>query len=358
MRDKLRALLDARAIWLPYVAYNSLFWSAFWLFCYWTFPYDRVASQLVDRVAASGKGYSLEIGELSPYWLSGIELSNVVLRKDNPDALPPPKPAPGEKATPAPDHALRVREVRARIGLLGLLFGSKKVSFDAELEAGEIEGSFEIAGESQTVSAKLTQIDLAKLGLLEAVAQLPMQGVLSGDIELALAQDPKLSQGSVKLSLDKLTVGDGKAKVKVSGMGGLTLDPIEAGDLKLDLDVKDGVGMLSKLSTDGKDLKLKGSGDIRLGAPFSTSRLSLLVNIKFTDAYRNKSPRTQAMFGLLDNAGAPQITAAKTADGALQYRLTGTIAAPRPIPEGTGGVRPRAPATPRPVAPTPSDDEE
>ncbi|HEX6245814.1 MAG TPA: type II secretion system protein GspN, partial [Polyangiales bacterium] len=314
MKERLRALWDNRSSWLPFVAYNSLFWFAFWIFCYFTFPYERVAEQLVDRVAASGKGYSLEIGSLSPYWLSGVELTNVVLRKESLEPAPPP--VPGDK-TPPPDRSLRVKEVHARVGLVGLLFGSKKLNFDAELESGDIEGSALIDGDAQSVSAKLDKVDLGKLGIIEAMLQIPMQGTLSGDIDLALAQDPKLSQGSVKLTLDKLVVGDGKAKVKVGGLGGLTLDPIEAGDLTLDMDLKDGVGVLNKLSADGKDLKLKGNGDVRLGTPLGTSRLSVLVNVKFTDAYRNKSPRTQAMFGLLDSSGAPQIAAAKTADGAL-----------------------------------------
>ena len=353
MNPRLRALLDSRAVWLPYVAYNALFWVAFWLFCYWTFPYERIATVLSDRVAASGKGYSLEIGSLSPYWLSGVELSDVVLRKD-PDPREPAA-APGDKGA-APDRALRVREAHARVGILGLLFGSRKVNFDATLESGEIEGSYQGTSELHSVSAKLDKLDLAKLGLIEAMLQIPMQGTLSGDIDVALAQDPKLTQGSVKLELDKLVVGDGKAKVKVGGLGGLTLDPIDAGDLALEFDIKEGVGVLSRLATDGKDLKLKGSGDIRLGTPVGASRLSLLVNIKFTDSYRNKSPRTQAMFGLLDNAGAPQITAAKTPDGALQYRLTGTLSSPRPLPEGaSGGRAPRA--VPRPAAAPPSDDE-
>jgi type II secretion system protein N len=354
MNPRLRALLDSRAVWLPYLAYNTLFWAAFWLFCYWTFPYERIAAQLVDQVAASGKGYSLEIGSLSPYWLSGVQLNDVVLRKD---ALEPvPAPAAGDNAK-APDRALRVREAHARVGIFGLLFGSRKVSFGAALESGEIEGSYQGNSELHSVSAKLDQVDLAKLGLIEAVLQVPVQGTLSGDIDIALAQDPKLTQGSVKLELAKLVVGDGKAKVKVGGLGGLTLDPIEAGNLELELDIKEGVGVLSRMASDGKDLKLKGSGDVRLGTPVGSSRLSLLVNIKFTDMYRNKSPRTQAMFGLLDNAGAPQITAAKTADGALQYRLSGTLSSPRPIPEGAGGARaPRAPA-PRPAPPPPSDDE-
>lgn len=353
MKARLLALWENRSTWLPYVAYNALFWMAFWVFCYWTFPYERVAEQLVDKVAASGRGYSLEIGSLSPYWLSGVELSNVVLRKESLE--PAPTPVPGDK-TPPPDRALRVREAHARVGLLGLLFGSRKLDFGVELEGGSIEGS--VAGDdgAQSVHATFDKVDLGKLGIIEAVLQIPMQGTLSGDIDLSLAQDPKLSQGSVKLSLDQLVVGDGKAKVKVGGLGGLTLDPIEAGNLRLDADIKDGVGVLNKLSADGKDLKLKGSGDVRLSTPVGTSRLSVLVNIKFTDAYRNKSPRTQAMFGLLDSSGAPQIAAAKTADGALQYRLSGTLLSPRPLPEGAGGARAPRSAAPRPP-PMPSDEE-
>lgn len=354
MNPRLRALLDNRAEWLPYLAYNTLFWLSFWLFCYWTFPYERVASQLVDQVAASGKGFTLEIGELSPYWLSGVELSNVVLRKSSGE--PPPMPAPGDK-TPAPDRALRIPELRARVGLFGLIFGNRNVNFDAELPSGAISGSYQGSSSQHNVSAKLDQVDMGKLGVLEALVQIPMQGTLNGDIDVSIAQDPKLSQGSVKLSLDKLVVGDGKAKVRMGALGGLTLDPLEAGDLKIELDIKDGVALLNRLSSDGKDLKLKGSGDVRLGTPLSSSRVSVLVNVKFTDAYRNKSPRTQAMFGLLDNTGAPQITAAKTPDGALQYRLTGTLLAPRPIPEGTAGARAPRAAAPRPPTPPPSDDE-
>jgi hypothetical protein len=140
-------------------------------------------------------------------------------------------------------------------------------------------------------------------------------------------------------------------------MGGLTLDPLEAGTLKLELDVKQGVGTIKRMSTDGKDLVMKGSGDIRFAEPVMSTRVSVLLNVRFTDNYRNKSPRTQAMFSLLDNASSPQVMAAKTPDGALQYRLAGTLGLLRPVPEGgsaTGAPRP----APMPRAPVPSDDEE
>jgi type II secretion system protein N len=355
-REALSANLEkwfsARASWLPYVAYNTLFWIAFWMFCYWTFPYDRVATYLIDRV--SGRGYTLEIGELHPYWLSGVELTNVVVRKDSSE---PPAIVPGAAKEKPVDTAFRIPEVRARMGILSLLFGGKAVNFDLALDDGEIDGSFAEDSEQKSFKASFEDVDLAKLGLFDTLLSLPVRGTLGGEIDLTLNRDPKQSSGKVDLKLDKLTVGDGKAKIKVGGMGGLTLDPVEAGTLKVEIDVKQGVGSIKRLSTDGKDLQLKGSGELRFAEPLMSSRASILVNIRFTDSYRNKSPRTQAMFSLLDNSGSPQLLAAKMPDGALQYRLAGTLGLLRPVPEGSSGsAAPRA--APMPRAPVPSDDEE
>lgn len=349
---KLEKWSSARASWLPIVAYNALFWVAFWMFCYWTFPYDRVATYLVDRVAQSGRGYSLQIGELHPYWLSGVELSDVVLRKDSTE----PTPATGAKDTPA-DSAFRIPEARARLGILSLLFGNKSLNFDLELDQGEIEGSLLDEGDQKEIKASLRDVDLAKLGLFDTLLSLPVQGTLSGDVDLTVNRDPKLTEGKVELNLSKLVVGDGKAKVKVGGMGGLTLDPLEAGTLKLELDVKGGVGNVKRISTDGKDLVLKGSGEMRFAEPIMSTRVSLLVNVRFTDNYRNKSPRTQAMFSLLDNSSAPQLLAAKMPDGALQYRVAGTLGMLRPVPEGKSGSPAPRPAT-MPRLPMASEEEE
>jgi type II secretion system protein N len=351
---KLEKWFSARAGWLPYVAYNTLFWLAFWLFCYWTFPYDRVATYLVDRVAQSGRGYSLEIGELHPYWLSGVELTNVVLRKEASEPLPV---ASTDKKEKAQETAFRIPEARARVGIFSLLFGGKSLNFDFALDGGEIDGTFQDDADQKYVKASIKDVDLAKLGLFDTLLSLPVQGTLRGDVELTLHRDPKQTSGTLDINLDKLTVGDGKAKVKLGGMGGLTLDPLEAGTLKLEMDVKEGVGTIKRISTDGKDLVLKGSGEMRFAEPIMNTRVSVLLNIRFTNNYRNKSPRTQAMFSLLDNSGSPQLLAAKTPDGALQYRLAGTLGLLRPVPEGGSAT-----AAPRPVpmprAPAPSDDEE
>ena len=342
-----------REKWLPIAGYTSLFFAAFFLFCYWTFPYERVAAYLVDQVAKSGRGYTLEIGGLSPYWLSGVELSNVTLRKAETELT---AAAPMGKDKPATPSGIKIRDVRARLGIFALLFGKKSVNFDADFDEGEIEGTVSDDGETKHVQATLEKVDLAKLGALESLLSLPVKGSLNGDIDLTLGKDPKNTVGAVNLTLRGLTVGDGKAKLKVGSMGGLTVDPIEAGNVQIELDVKDGLGTMKRMSADGKDLELKGSGDVRFAEPVGRSRVSVLLAVKFTDSYRNKSSRTKAMFSLLDS-GMPEVNAAKTPEGALQFRLVGTLSSIRALPQGSATLGGAAAGRAPPAAPLSTDDE-
>jgi type II secretion system protein N len=345
---------------LALLAYNTLFWVAFWLFCYWTFPYERVAAYLVDRVSQSGKGYTLEIGDLSPYWLTGVELTDVKLQKIGPEPLPGALATQDKRKSKENSPAsggIHIRDARARLGLFSLLTGSKTINFDADLGAGEVEGSFDGNDELTHVEANLDEIDLAKFGALESLISLPTKGTLSGDIDLTLGKDPKQTQGAIDLKLSGLSIGDGKAKLKLGSMGGLTVDPIEIGNMLIELEVKDGIGIVKKIASDGKDLELSGSGDVRFAEPVGRTRLSILLRAKFTENYRNKSPRTRAMFSLLDS-GMPEANAAKTPDGALQFRVTGTLSSPRVLPQGSGSSAGKRSAPAAAAAPQlPSDDE-
>ncbi|MFT3921139.1 MAG: type II secretion system protein GspN [Myxococcales bacterium] len=342
---------------LMLAGYNTFFWVWFWLFCYWTFPYDRVAAFISDKVSQSGAGYNLEIGELSPHWLTGVTLNDVVVRKQKDPALVAAPVAPAEKGKPVDDGSVKVKEAHARFGLFSLLFGGKSLTFDADLEQGAVEGAYEEDGEQRHIDATLSAIDIGKLGLLESVVALPAKGMLQGDFDVTLGKDPTKSNGTVKLVIKGLTLGDGVAKLKVGSLGGLTIDPVNAGDVTIDLDVKNGVGQVRKLNANGDDVVLDGNGDVRFADPIGRSRIDILLQVRFTEAYKIKTPRTKAMFSLLDANNSSQIRAAKTPDGGLAWRLSGMVSSVRAIPAGRSNARPKAaPAAP---APTPgSDDDE
>ena len=52
---------------LMFGGYSAFFCVCFILSAYWSFPYERLAAYLTDKVAESGSGYTLEIGSISPY---------------------------------------------------------------------------------------------------------------------------------------------------------------------------------------------------------------------------------------------------------------------------------------------------
>jgi type II secretion system protein N len=342
-----------RQKWLLLAGYNTFFWLCFWLFAYWSFPYQRLAAFITDKVNESGSGYTLEIGGLSPYWLSGVELEQVQVRKTAAEQLAAPE---GEK--PKPAQAIHIESAQARIGLFSLLTGTRSVNFWAELGSGSIEGNYREDGEDKKVVGTIEDVDLAKFALLESLVSLPMKGVLKGDFDLVLGKVPTKTQGTLKLGIDKLVIGDGKAKLKLGAMGGLTIDPIDAGAVAVDIDVKDGVGVVRKLAAAGSDLKLTGSGDVRFAQPLSRSRLNVMLKLNLTDAYKTKSNRTKAMFMMLDSGGAPQVAAAKTNDGGFQFRLSGPFTSVRALPAGQAPVPAGNAPPPPPPPPQPGDDEE
>ena len=324
-----------RARILTLLGYNTFFWLAFWLCAYWSFPYERLAAFITDKVAESGSGYTLEIGALAPYWLTGVELEQVKVHKQAATVLATP---PDDKGKVAHDNAIRIDSARARLGLFALLFGGKSLSFDAALGTGTIEGSYAESGDDKKLLASLSKVDLSKLGLLEELVSLPMKGTLSGEFDLTLNPQPSKTNGKIALSIQKLTIGDGKAKLKLGTMGGLTIDPISAGDLTLEVDVKEGTGTIKRFTTNGTDLKLDGSGDLRFAQPLVRTRLGILLRLKLTDAYKNKTPRTKTMVSLLEGSTVPQVAAAKTSDGSYQVRLSGTFASARALPAGGPGA--------------------
>lgn len=314
---------------LLYGGYAAFFVVCFMLFAYFTFPYDRVKSTIEQRGSQGAPGVEtkLTIGELGPHFLTGVALRDVVYERKG-----------------ATDTAA------AKIGLDGLdlrvsplsLFTGLRLNFGAEVGSGEIDGQYSFGSENGPthVEAELDAVDLGSLGL-GAFIGVPLKGTADGDIDLTLAPVPADSHGAINLTVDKLLLADSKTAVKVPGMsGGLTLATLDAGKLELKVTIKDGVATIERMESKGKDLELSGSGSIRLANPVSQSRADVLLSVKIDDKYKQQSERTKMMFELMEQN--PITSAAKTSDGSLRFRLTGTLAALRPVPGGAAGPAGRA----------------
>ena len=332
---------------LVWVGYPSFALTSFLVAAYLTFPYDHLRDYIIQEVehprAPGGErrdsGLRLEIAELSPSFVTGVDLEGVRLTR-RPAPAADTLPVPGNGATQADADAkpmvLEIDALSARISLLSLLTGTVAVSFDAELAGGEIEGAVAVSDDETQVELAIEDIDLRRLGAPSAALGLPITGKLGGTVDLTVGKEASATKGSVDLAIDGVVVGDGRAKLKLEGMGaeGLTVGRIEVGKIVVRAGVENGVARFTKLGTEGgRDVTVTGSGQLRLVHPIRGSRLELLVGVKFSDAFKTRDARTRGLFAMLDVV--PRLRAARTADGALQWQIAGPLTGPfRPTPAG------------------------
>lgn len=315
-------------VWAGYVAY---FLFCFVTFSYLTFPYDRLEEFAQQQLAANagGKGgqqaVKLEIGSISPYWPPGLTLHDVAVEQ------------PNEGGTSK--VGLTLDALTARLRVLPLLVGKRSIGFSAEQGVGSLSGSVSASETRNEIDVEFEAMDAEALGL-PGLLQLPIKGQLDGSIALALSAIPTESDGDIALTIQNLQLGDGKAKVPVPGMrDGITVERINAGTLTMNLEVRQGVIEIKTLTTDGPDLKLTGSGNIKLAEDMGRSRLDLLLELNFSEAYKARNDRTKAIFQLI--SFQPELKSASTAAGGLRFRVTGSLSAPRGKPQGearAGGI--------------------
>jgi type II secretion system protein N len=289
----------------------------FVFFAYQTFPYERLADRLVQE--AQARGYEIEIIELTNSGLTGLTFENlrVVL------------PSEGEGSPPVD---VIFDELTVSTSLLSLISDSKSYSFDAELGGGEAEGEVVVGEDNMEIDVEIDDIDLEALPILRRFTKIPVTGTLNGEIALNMPSEVAESSGSIEITIEGLTVGDGKSKLDIPGWGGLTLDKADVGNLELVVAIEEGSANIERATSHGKDLELDALGKVRLLRPLSRSELNLMLRLKIQDAYKKRSVKVATMLELASSG----IKAAQTADGAIQYTVTGSLG---------GRLRPKASGT-------------
>ncbi len=283
------------------------------------FPYDHLAAWISQQVEAPRgpgdrrrpSGWRLEIGELSPLFPVGLKG----------DAVTIAHPASG-----VPHAELFVESLEVRISPLSLLTGSASGELRARLGGGSLRADFDATFDGGLdVKAELHDIRLRRLGLLRAFLPIPLRGTLSGEIDLQTSlQDPSESEGSLRLHIAGLSVGDGQSKLPLPGMAdGITLERVEAGELRLEAEIDRGLLQIERLRAHGPDVEFDVLGSVRLARRLRASRVDLKVRVRFAESFRNRSDRTRAIFSLLEFA--PQLRRARTKDDALQWQVNGTL---------------------------------
>ncbi len=311
---------------LRLAVFPAFYFLALFLFMYWTFPHQRLKDRLVAEFNASQAPQRLQIEELSWYFLTGIEAEGIRLisppgpKSESGAALSGDTDSDAAKKKPEKPKVLEISEAHVSVSILRLLFGSLSLSFGAEIGGGTVSGAYLKDDEHSELELELENVGVGVLTPLEDAAGLPLEGQLSGTVDLHMPE-ASLAQadGSLELTISELALGDGKAKVRDL----VALPRVQAGDLTIKGEVTSGSLELQEFAAKGPDLEMEAGGRLRLRDPFEASLAEMTLGYKFSERYKNKSDITKGLFSLIELD--PKVKRARAADGSYNWRLSGAL---------------------------------
>lgn len=316
-----------------WIGYPLLYVFGFLLFCYISFPYERLKQRMVSGYNASQTGPDagrMEIDSLSWSWrFPGITAEGLRILGPEPVAETPAVPPTADAAEGAEASAARkitVDDVYVRVAPLSYLFGTTAVTFGGDAFGGGLSGSYEESTDALEIELELEEVEPSQVPELEKTVGLPLGGVMNLSVQIRLPEGKASeAEGHIDLRIDDLTVGDGKSKIR----GQLALPQISAGTLVLKASVTEGQVTVEEFSTDGDDISLLGDGKIKLRDKLITSVADLTLTFNFTDKYKLKNDITKGLFGDGKFPGAfdldPQIKRSKGTTGEYTWRAGGPL---------------------------------
>ncbi len=209
-------------------------------------------------------------------------------------------------------------DLTVRPKLLMLLTGKMGVS--ARLHQGASEIALDAGGKGDKIDASLSlqDIDLGKLGVLAFAAGLKGGGIISGTghIDGALS-DLSTLNGNLDFKLKKIHLDE-------QNLMGFQIPSINVSEGDLTIEIRSGKLVIKSVQI-GKgtdDLRVSVSGDMALNRNLNSSALNLRAVLGISD-------KVKQSFSILESI----LGSAKMSDGRYAYKLTGSLAAPMPIPD-------------------------
>lgn len=260
-----------------------------------TFPHDLVLQQALTAATVRSP-VRIEAGRGSLGWTLAYGIDSLRVRSATGD---------GEPWVLA--EALRIAPSR-----LGLLRGNPyPVGIDATLYGGTLRGTLDPRPDRFAVDATLSGVDLARYtGLRPWV-----DGTLRGRLEGAVALDGggrgiAAATGTVRLRVAELVIEGTKVR-------GITVPDLHFSDVHLNGTVKNGRLEIGEMIGDGRELALRGEGNVLLREPLGASPMSLDLTI---------TPAAAADDGL--KLAVNMLPGAKGDGGAKRITVVGTLGRP------------------------------
>jgi type II secretion system protein N len=294
---------------------------AFWVVYRLTFPSQAIADRLSWEVQERSD-FALSLDSSHPWWLgiggTGATLASVDARGN---------------ATPL----LSADAVRARVGLLGLLTGSARVSGDVTMGEGGVDFYVDASQGERGVDINEIEVKAEQfpIGAIPPMGGFSLvgRGGFDVDVELDAKEGMNKAEGHIRLGGKDViieTIPEAEVLLKT-----FDILPVVIDDLDIDLEFIGGKGQFEagRLVTTLGTLDL--SGDVTLAKRIERSKCAVNLEITLTDAV---PPAVKSMLG-----------SAKQPNDHYKYEIRGICSRAMPQP-----VSARTPRAPRPRAARPA----
>ncbi len=253
-----------------------LFVVSFFIFLYWSFPYDVLRERLVTTIEQQiGGGIEVTMSNFGPYWFTGVDIRGLTIN--------------GLDASGKMAPLIECERATGRLSLFSLLFGRPHLSFDVVMGKGEIEGVVVRSDDALSIDADLDHVDLGHIKLIAARTGLQLSSRIDGEVRLRIdRQNPKNSTGKISIDVAELT--SGASELKLSGAALPLPEFVIAHDkaAKIKMDMGKGIVTVESFRFQGGDIDLDLKGKIFLTTKVENYGLSLngtfSVSKKLTDA--------------------------------------------------------------------------
>jgi len=255
---------------------------AFMTFLVVQLPFDRIKTKL-ESETRSRTALELNIARISPRFLNRFVLADVVLSDRTGRVL---------FESPA---------VHAHVSLFGFLRGLLSVDFKARAYTGELHVRTEQGSKRQFFAIDAESLDLASYALLKNLG-LKLSGRLGGSFEMSG------DAGKGRFLIKNLASRELKIK-------GFTVPDLDFEQCWIEGDVKGDRITIKKLELDGKELKVRVTGDLVMR---ERGTLNLAVKLKLSERLAQEQA---GLLSLLKN---------RDPEGFYLFSLGGTLAEPMP----------------------------
>jgi len=331
-----------------------------------TFPYDRVKDQVIQL--ATEQGYDAQIGDVERGIMPARVYFKAITLRTRPTKA-------GDVAT-----TFYLEQLEVDVGLLALLRGTAKVSFDAKVGAGHLTGHIALSKDGTSVHVAGDDLPSANLPVRMALG-LPMAGKVRLAVDLELPNERPgdknkagrtgpnwtKAEGTAELACPSgCTVGDGKSKLKLTtnnarqqefldqGGGGIDFGKVNVDSLVARIELKNGKLELSKFELKSGDGEAHIAFSMAVNQDLGASAVTGCLRFHDSDAFRKREPKTDAA---LSTTGAPL-----GPDGMFHIKLDGPVRTMRRIgvlcgagasgeTPGNPPPRPNLSVTPEPARP-------